>query len=184
MARLLDWRRLAALAFALLSSLWRLRWADAFHRRSSFPLVPLSAARRSTTILFSERGGDSALTNIEETKDFSAQTSSLFSNIRVPAALFAGASAASAFALPILPSDSLVVGFAKRIYALLMTGALSSQLIAIIVSTTCMFSIAVYEHAPTTSVNDFIAEHYEFEWCAILVNFVFARLINGHRVAR
>ena len=95
----------------------------------------------------------------------------------MPAALFAGASAAAAFALPISPyDDGVVVGFVKRLYSLLMLGTLSSQLLAIVVSTTSMAQLSYYSHAPTASLEELIQESYNFEWVTILTNFFFGML--------
>lgn len=129
--------------------------------------------------LFNSKGGDAnsppKITE-GETKDYSSEACALFGTVRVPAALFAGASAAAAFGLPISPSDGVVVGFVKRLYALLMLGALSSQLLAIVVSTTSMAQLSYYSHAPTKSLDEFIKESYDFEWITILANFFFGML--------
>lgn len=109
--------------------------------------------------------------------DYSTQCSALFSNIRIPAALFAGAAAANAFALPLLPSDTLAVGLTKRLYALLLIGALSSELLAVVVSTTTMATLAYYSQPQTaTSLDDFVRKYYDFEWITVVANFIFGML--------
>jgi len=144
----------------------------------AFPVRSLlSSQAKSRGGLFSDnkKGGDGGL-GVEQ-QDYSSKASALFGNVRVPAALFAGASGGAAFALPILPTDGVVVGFSKRLYALLMLGALSSQLLAIVVSTTSMSRMALDAHTPTTSLHSFIREEYDFEWVSILTNF-FAGMIS------
>lgn len=158
--------------------------ANAFHVRSLMRVEPVSKAayppRRG--VLFNNRGGDidvkieTGKPSPSEIKDYSGQASALFGMVRIPASLFAGASAAAAFALPIAPTDGVVVGFVKRLYALLMLGALSSQLLAIVVSTTAMATMAYFPHAPTTSLDAFIRKSYDFEWVTILTNFFFGML--------
>lgn len=66
---------------------------------------------RTPLLLGTTRGGDAGdSADATQETDFSGQPSSLFSNIRVPAALFGGAAAANAYAMPLLPSDGLKVG--------------------------------------------------------------------------
>ena len=67
-------------------------------------------------------------------KDYSSEAAGLFGNVRIPAALFAGAAAGAAFALPLGVSEGLKVGLVKRLYALLMMGSLSSEIVAVVVS--------------------------------------------------
>jgi len=121
-----------------------------------------------------------------------AEAASLFSNVRIPAVLFAGASAGAAFALPIVVGeDTLKVGLVKRLYALLMIGALSSQLVVIVVATLALeaiahgrhekqvqqdeelvsTSVAVPRRRSSPSLSDFVAAHYELEWIATRVHF-------------
>ena len=55
-----------------------------------------SAAQTKSALLLSGGGGSS---EAAELKDYGSEMSALFGNIRIPAALFAGASAGAAFAM-------------------------------------------------------------------------------------
>lgn len=178
------WRRARAFVFVLALPLQTTTSAfplGSIFRSSSTSLQVEFPTQRG--VLFSNRGGADAklvATDTSDeptmTKDYSGEASGLFGMVRVPAALFAGASAAAAFALPISHTDGVVVGFVKRLYALLMLGALSSQLLAIVVSTTAMGELSYYPHSPTVSLDAFIRKYCDFEWTTTLANFVFGML--------
>jgi len=90
------------------------------------------------------------------------------------AALFAGASAGAAFAMPLGTSDGLALGFVKRIYALLMMSALSCQLLAIIVATLSMGNISISpEPRMASSLPGYIEEHFDLSWVTARWNFLF-----------
>ena len=128
-----------------------------------------SAAKKKSVLLLS--GGGSA--GEAELKDYGSEMSALFGNIRIPAALFAGASAGSAFAMPLAPADGLKLGIVKRIYALLMMSALSCQLLAIIVATLSMGTIAVSaERRKAACLADYIEEHFDLSWITARWNFL------------
>ena len=115
--------------------------------------VPLTALHASTP---TTDGG--------ELKDYSGEASSLFGNVRIPSALFAGASAAAAFAMPLGHSEGLKIGLVKRLYALLMMGALSSQIVAVVISTLTVGSLATCPVKKTSSVSQLLKEEFALEW--------------------
>mmetsp|Transcript_12105 Transcript_12105/g.22507 ORF Transcript_12105/g.22507 Transcript_12105/m.22507 type:complete len:269 (-) Transcript_12105:261-1067(-) len=115
--------------------------------------------------------------------DFSNEAAALFGNVRIPAALFAGAAAGSAFALPLMETaeGSLRIGLVKRLYAVLMMGALSSEVVAVVVSTLAVTALGTQskalkqqqqqENVATTSLHDFLAQHYDLEWLTTRLHF-------------
>jgi hypothetical protein len=114
-----------------------------------------------------------------ETKDFSGEASNLFNNIRTPAALVAGASFGAAFALQPVSGEALAVGLCKRVYLLISVGAVSAELIAVLVSSTTLGRLGSEgkRSASSGSVVDFLTEHYELECTARLSN------LRSHRDA-
>ena len=114
-----------------------------------------------------------------ETKDFSGEASNLFNNIRTPAALVAGASFGAAFALQPVSGEALAVGLCKRVYLLISVGAVSAELIAVLVSSTTLGRLGSEgkRSASSGSVCDFLTEHYELECTARLSN------LRSHRDA-
>ncbi|KAJ1445361.1 hypothetical protein M885DRAFT_550207 [Pelagophyceae sp. CCMP2097] len=108
--------------------------------------------------------------------DFSSAASTLFANDRVPAALFAGASAGAVFAMPLGAGDGLRLGLAKRGYTLCMVASLAAQLVVVLVSTLAMGSIATRGHAPAESLAGFVDAHYALEWAAARLAFLFGIL--------
>jgi len=145
----------------------------------------LSAATTSSPPL-SPRGGGGGLGGTYKNdeaqqllKESKAQANALFGNIRVPAALFAGASAVAAFAMPIVDAErGLKLGFVKRLYALLMMSALSSQIVAVVVSTLSLSSLALMrdDAAAETTANEkknlLETDRYEFNWAASRFHFL------------
>ena len=134
-------------------------------------VIPCPATRprmhgRRRSIVEMRGGANQALS------DHSSAASSLFGNYRVPAALFAGAAAGAAFGLPISESDLTRTGVVKRVYALLMLGSLSAELVTVIVATLAMGLIAARRHAPTENVGSFLREHYHLEYVAVRFNFL------------
>lgn len=128
----------------------------------------------------------------ETTAKFGPDASSLFANVRIPAALFAGAAAGAAFAMPLAAADTLRVGLVKRVYALSMVGCLSSQLIAIVVSTLALEALSRRRHdqgsssvvtredpppPPPRTLSEFIAAHYDLEWTTTKLHF-FAGILS------
>ena len=129
-----------------------------------------SAAQTKSALLLSGGGSSS---EAAELKDYGSEMSALFGNIRIPAALFAGASAGAAFAMPLGTADGLKLGFVKRTYALLMMSALSCQLLAIIVATLSMGTIAVSaESRKAACLADYIEEYFDLSWVTARWNFL------------
>ena len=114
--------------------------------------------------------------------DYSGDASTLFGNLRIPASLFAGASATSAFALPLSESEGITSGIVKRAYSILMIGSLSSQIITLVVSTTTMSLISInhqrnkdacaLDGRDIFSLGQFLDESYELEWTAARLFFL------------
>ena len=130
-----------------------------------------SAARTKAALRLSGGGGSAG--EAAELRDYGSEMSALFGNIRIPAALFAGASAGAAFALPLGTADGLKRGFVKRTYALLMMSALSCQLLAIIVATLSMGTIAVSaESRKAACLADYIEEYFDLSWVTARWNFL------------
>jgi hypothetical protein len=107
-----------------------------------------------------------------ELKDFRGEASNLFGNVRIPAALFAGASTGASFAMPLAASEGLRLGLVKRVYALLMMAALSSAIVAVVVSTLTVGSLSTHTTPKTYSVNELIREHFELEWASTRFHFL------------
>lgn len=108
-------------------------------------------------------------------KDYSNEAASLFGNVRIPAALFAGAAAGSAFALPLSAgvTEGLKVEMVKRLYALLMMGALSAEIVAVVVSTLTMGALATQSTLrKTTSLGAFLDDFYNLEWISTRMHFL------------
>jgi len=100
-------------------------------------------------------------------KDYSHEASYLFENIRIPAALFAGVSAGAAFSLPLTVKEGLKLRMVKRVYALLMIVSLSSHIIALMVATLSIESIATKmedQKTASLSLKDFLHNTYDLEW--------------------
>lgn len=108
-------------------------------------------------------------------KDFVHEASGLFGNIRIPAALFAGASAGAAYAMPVTAvADSLLLGFAKRLYGVLMIHALASQIVTIVVGTMAMANMAGRNHGVPqfTNLSAWIRHYYYAEWTTVKFQFI------------
>lgn len=109
-----------------------------------------------------------------ENMDYAGEAAGLFSNIRIPAALFAGASAGAAFALPIGMNEPLKIATVKRVYALMMMGALSSEIVAVVVSTLTMGALSTqtkpYYTAP--SLREYLRDHLDLEWVSARIHFL------------
>ena len=134
--------------------------------------IPVRALHLTT------RGGsDDAADSEKEQRDHSGQVSSLFGNLRIPAALFAGASAGSAFAMPLTATDGLNFGITKRLYALLMVGSLSAQIIVIVVSTMAMGALSTRPQQLTRSTQDLLDSSYNFEWITTKLHFLMGILL-------
>jgi hypothetical protein len=132
-------------------------------------------ASAGRTSLLVPRGGGASNNEAEIImKDCKGEAAGLFGNIRIPAALFAGASAGAAFALPVaMGSESLKLGLVKRIYALLMMSALSSQVVAVVVSTLVLSTLSTSSSLPLApSLTDFLQSNFELEFIAVRWHFL------------
>jgi len=115
-----------------------------------------------------------------ELKDYSAAAAGLFGTYRVPAALFAGASAGAAFAMPIAGSDAPREAVVKRLYSILMVGSLTCQLQTVIISTVAIGRLA-RDFDDAHCLGAFLRRNFELEWLATRCNFFFG--VMGFAVA-
>jgi hypothetical protein len=118
------------------------------------------------------KGGDADASTTDNKKDYTGVAATMFGNIRVPAGLFAGASAGAAFAMPLVAGEGLKVGLVKRLYSLLMIGAFSSQIVAVIVSTLTVAALNSRTSNATTSVKALISQEYDLEWVSVRLHFL------------
>mmetsp|Transcript_658 Transcript_658/g.1504 ORF Transcript_658/g.1504 Transcript_658/m.1504 type:complete len:280 (+) Transcript_658:86-925(+) len=109
----------------------------------------------------------------EELQDCGGSVASLFGNLRIPASLIAGASLGSAFALPMLDSDSAKIGMAKRLYAYSMVTTLGSMLLVVILSTIAMNDISIRPKRMSKNVGAYIEENYASEWMLVKSHFFY-----------
>lgn len=107
-----------------------------------------------------------------ELQDFSGKGASLFGDLRIPTALFAGASAGAAFAMPLAHDDGIKRGLVKRMYTLLMMGSFSCEMITLVVATITISAISLRKAESTYNVMDFIERHYLFEWVSARLGFL------------
>lgn len=139
-------------------------------------LVPTPVTTTTTAGAAAAASADSDATATILKKDYRGEASSLFGNVRIPAALFAGASAGAAFALPLHLHEGLRLGLVKRLYALLIMAALSSQILAVVVSTLATTSLSARPDAPesllTSSVSELLQDHYYLEWISCRWHFL------------
>ena len=105
-----------------------------------------------------------------ELKDYSGAAGGLFGTYRIPASLFAGASAGAAFAMPIVLGEAATLGYVKRIYAALMISSLVCQLQVIVVSTVALERLS-RPYDKETSVENFMRRYFDLEWIAVRLNF-------------
>lgn len=119
---------------------------------------------------------------IQELKDYSSEAAALFGNVRIPSALFAGAAAGAAFALPIQgANEGVKLGMIKRVYALLMMGALSCEVTALVVSTLVISSLSTRTlqqqlSQRSTSLRQYLLDYYDLEWITARLHFFFGVL--------
>jgi hypothetical protein len=123
------------------------------------------------------RGGAHDEAVVEELKDFSAIAANMFGNLRIPAALFAGAAAGAAFAMPLSNGEGVKLGMVKRLYALLMIGSLSSEVIAVTVATVTMEAMSLSKPVKFASVAEYLNQNYEFEWVTARFHFLSGLLL-------
>lgn len=111
----------------------------------------------------------------EQLKDFRGEAAGIFGNVRIPAALFAGASAGAAFALPVAAttSEGVRIGLVKRLYELMMMTSLSSEVVAVVVSTLVLSRLSTSLNVPkATSLQAFLQSHLELEFLAVRWHFL------------
>jgi hypothetical protein len=115
--------------------------------------------------------------NDEELADYGDKVSGIFGNLRIPASLMAGASLASAFAMPLADTDGLKLGTIKRLYTLVMMGTLSSMLLTVLISTMCMNDIAMSPPRRAKYVKDYIEQNYALEWMLTKTHFMWGNVV-------
>ena len=156
---------------------------------SSTRTTALQSSLKTDSISESEeKNSDEKSTASTALNDYSSETSAMFGNLRIPAALFAGASAGAVYAMPVTVGDTVLRGFVKRLYTILMMYTLSCQIVTIVVGTAVMAGIAGKEQSGTTttttlapSLHAWIERHYPAEWTT--VNFHFLAGIVSFSVA-
>lgn len=141
-----------------------------FGRTSKFEGEQQQQQQRASTLV---RGGAKKEEEEEPLKDVGGSVAGLFGNLRIPASLVAGASLGSAFALPMLDTDSAKIGMAKRLYAFSMVTTLGSMLLVVIVSTISMNDITIRPKRLSKSVGDYIDENYGLEWAMARSHFFY-----------
>ena len=144
-------------AFQLICLIW-LRQAASFTQ-------PAMRTRSAATSL---RSG--ATQQSGELKDYAGAAGGLFGTYRIPASLFAGASAGAAFAMPIVLGEAATLGYVKRIYAALMISSLVCQLQVIVVSTVALERLS-RAYDKEVSVEAFMRRYFDLEWIAVRLNF-------------
>lgn len=107
-------------------------------------------------------------------QDFSAATAGLFGNIRVPAALVAGAGITIGYANASPPNDSDLprVAMLKKLNALLAMACLSTELIAVLWSTIEVNKLYEISHAPTQSLMELLKRDYALSWLGTNIHFI------------
>lgn len=141
----------------------------------AFIPTPTTTKGQKNTLTKLHDTKDNAETSPQKLKDYRNEASNLFGNVRIPAALFAGASAGAAFAMPIVGADNLRLGLVKRVYALLMMAALSSEILAVVISTLATSNIASRQDSTnmlTTNVSELLKNYYNLEWIATRYHFL------------
>lgn len=139
--------------------------------------LPIGGRTPSRSVAKTLRGGARDEAVVDELKDFSAVAANMFGNLRIPAALFAGAAAGAAFAMPLSDSEGVKLGMVKRIYALLMIGSLSSQVIVVTVSTVTMGAMSLSKPVKFASVAEYLNQNYDFEWVTARFHFLSGLLL-------
>lgn len=136
---------------------------------TSVPSAPLP-------VLWRARGGAGAM---EPLQDFTPAAVDLFSNMRVPAALIAGAVIPFGFAAMPRPvmGESRGKRLAKITSALLASFTLATELITIVYATVAVNKLREVVPAPSSSLMQLLQRDYEMGWLGVNVHF-FAGLIS------
>jgi hypothetical protein len=142
----------------------------------------LAQRRERIHPLLSSSSSSSETDKVVEKKDYRKEASGLFGSIRIPASLFAGAAASSAFVLPIVQNESLKIGVVKRIYYLLMIGSLSNEIITVVIATLTGQELSIggasaddniSDYFKTTSIRELLYDEKYFFLESIAVRFHF-----------
>lgn len=141
----------------------------------AFKLICLLCLRQAASFTPPKMRTRSAATSLRsgatgELKDYAGAAGGLFGTYRIPASLFAGASAGAAFAMPILAGEAATLGYVKRIYAALMISSLVCQLQVIVGSTVALERLS-RAYDKETSVESFMRRYFDLEWIAVRLNF-------------
>ena len=141
----------------------------------AFQLICLLWLQHTTSFTPPKMRTRSAATSLRsgatgELKDHAGTAGSLFGTYRIPASLFAGASAGAAFAMPIVLGEAATLGYVKRIYAALMISSLVCQLQVIVVSTVALERLS-RAYDKEVSVEAFMRRYFDLEWIAVRLNF-------------
>lgn len=140
------------------------------------PTLPmLLPAARATALLCRMRGGAAVPAPSDQTQ----AAVELFSNMRVPAALIAGAILPVGFAAAAKPvrNEDAAIRVIKIFGAFLAIFTLSSELITVVYSTIAVNKLKELPHEPASSVTVLLARDYEMEWLGVNVHF-FGGLIS------
>lgn len=110
-------------------------------------------------------------------RDWGNDLSKAFENFRVPAALVASSALFEAFALPPLPSDSLIVGVGKRTYLMCAIASFISSMITVSLATSALVQLNQKDKAtasPAKGLEDFMNRAgYSLElWVAVNAHFI------------
>eukprot|EP00980_Cylindrotheca_fusiformis_P000790 scaffold192_cov114-Cylindrotheca_fusiformis.AAC.2 len=108
----------------------------------------------------------------DDMEDYGEKVASIFGNLRIPASLIAGAALGTAFSMPLADTDGLKAGAVKRIFTLASMGTLSSMLLTVLLSTTCMNDIALNPPRKAKYVKDYIEKNYALEWMLMKTHFM------------
>ena len=108
-------------------------------------------------------------------KDYSGVATELFNNMRVPAALIAGAIVPIGFlSTPsIQPDDGGILKLQKRMHVLLALASLQSQVVAVTYSTIAINKLAEVTLLPTRGVGELLNQHYKLAWLGTNTHFLF-----------
>ena len=127
--------------------------ASSSSERSSMILA--QRRERIHPLLSSSSSSSSETDQVVKKKDYRKEASGIFGSIRIPASLFAGAAASSAFVLPIIGNESLTIGLAKRLYYLLMIGSLSNEIITVVIATLTGMELTVAGASADDNIGDY-----------------------------
>ena len=99
--------------------------------------------------------------------------------VRTPAALLSGVTFGALFGLPLTIGDPFMVAILKRTYVIMLCAALSSQLLAVIASTSGLMKIAEDVDSPTLyeSPTAFLNSELPLEWVSCIFNFLLGLLL-------